>query len=122
MSTQSEKLDCVFQLPDQSRHPALAHLFWHKYAGRVFWYGVAQFPETPPEALPDGVAVCSVAFDDGRVGQVIFRDGKMGPGGYLEVGFVGLGKLQAPAAPRPGAGNDPGKEPGPDESDRVEFG
>jgi hypothetical protein len=119
MSTQSEKLDCVFQVPDQTRHPALAHLFWHKYAGRVFWYGVAQFPETP--ALPDGVAGGSVTFDDGRVGQVAFRDGKTGPGGYFEVAFVGLDQLGVPKASRPSPGNDPGPQPDAEETDQVEF-
>jgi hypothetical protein len=99
MSTQTEKLDCMFQLPDGTRHPALAHLFWHKYAGRIFWYGVAQFPETSIP-LPDEVAVGSVAFDDGRVGRAAFRDGRMGPGGYFEVGFVGLDQLGVPSPPR----------------------
>jgi hypothetical protein len=97
VSTQTEKLDCVFQLPDQTQHQALAHLFWHKYAGRVFWYGVAQFPETP-DALPEGETGTSVTFDDGRVGHVWFRDVRIGPGGYFEVGFVGLDRLEVPGS------------------------
>lgn len=119
MSIQSERLDCVFQVPDQPRHPALAHLFWHKDAGRVFWYGVAQFAETP--ALPEGAAGGSVAFDDGRVGRVVFRDRKMGPGGYSEVAFVGLDQLGVPTASRPNPGNDPSPQPDSGETDRVEF-
>ena len=105
MSTQSDKLDCVFHLPDQTQHAALAQLFWHKYAGRVFWYGVAQFPETPG-ALPEGAAGGSVTFDDGRAGQVWFRDGRVGPGGYFEVGFDGLDQLgvQPPRREDPGPG------------------
>jgi hypothetical protein len=97
VSTQAEKLDCVFQFPDQTRHQALAHLFWHRYAGRLFWYGVAQFHETP-QALPEGTAHVSVSFDDGRAGHVFFRDGKRGIGGYFEVAFVGVGELEKPTS------------------------
>jgi hypothetical protein len=111
MSTQTEKLDCVFQLPDQTRHPALAHLFWHKYAGRIFWYGVAQFPETS-SPLTEEVAVGAVTFDDRRVGRVAFRDGRLGPGGYFEVAFVGLDQLGVPSPPRqkPDRGPEPDSE------------
>jgi hypothetical protein len=120
MSTQSEKLDCVFQFSGQARHPAPAHLFWHKYAGRVFWYGVAQFPETP-EALPEGASV-SVTFEDGRAGHARFRDGKTGPGGYTEAAYVGVDRLKLPSAPPPSPGSGPSPGPGSDGSDSVEFG
>jgi hypothetical protein len=121
MPIQTEKLDCVFQFPDQTRLQALAHLFRHKYAGRVFWYGVAQFPETP-DALPDGAAGASVTFGDGRAGHVAFRDGKTGPGGYFEAAFVGLDNLDLPSSARPKPGNDPSGEPGSGEADNIEFG
>jgi hypothetical protein len=120
MSTQTEKLECVFQFPDQTRHPALAHLFWHKYAGRIFWYGVAQFSETP-DPIPKGVAGVLVTFDDRRAGRAVFRDGKVGPGGYFEVGFVGLDNLEVPSPPRPNPDHDPSTQLDSEETDRVEF-
>ncbi|HKB03900.1 MAG TPA: hypothetical protein VKD90_16885 [Gemmataceae bacterium] len=116
MSTQTEKLDCVFQFPDGTRHAAQAHLFWHKYAGRVFWYGVAQFPETSIP-LPDEIVVGSVTFDDGRVGRAAFRDGRVGPGGYFEVGFVGLDQLGVPSPSRKKRASEPNPEPKPEDGE-----
>ena len=75
MTVESRKVDCVFQFPDETRHDAITHLFEHKYAGRVFWYGVAQFTEVPHD-LPEGLNGGRAIFEDGRSGGVSFRDGQ----------------------------------------------
>lgn len=93
MTIESGKLDCVFDFPDGTRHQATAHLFEHEYADRVFWYGVAQFSEVPPD-LPHGLNGGRVTFENRRFGGVSFIDGKLMSGGYMEVGFIGLSKLQ----------------------------
>ena len=95
MTTESRKLDCLFHFPAGTQHQATAHLFEHEYAGRVFWYGVAQFAEIPKD-LPEGLNGGRVTFDDGSTGGVSFRDGKLLSGGYMEVGFIGLSTLQRP--------------------------
>jgi hypothetical protein len=94
MSVESRNVDCVFHFPDGTQHGATANLFEHAYAGRVFWYGVAQFCELP-HGLPEGLNGGRVTFEDGRFGGVSFLDGKSLSGGYLEVGFVGLSSLTA---------------------------
>jgi len=94
MTVESRKLDGVFHFPDGTQHQATAHLFEHEYAGRVFWYGVAQFSEVPHQ-IPEGLNGGRATFEDGSSGGVSFRDGKLVSGGYMEVGFVGVSKLIA---------------------------
>jgi len=95
MAIQSNKFDCVFHFPDDTTHQATAHVFEHEYAGRVFWYGVAQFGEVPQD-LPQGIITGRITLEDGRFGGVSFINGKITSDGYMEVGFVGLSTLQTP--------------------------
>ena len=89
---ESKKIDCVFQVSEQFSLNAMAHLFEHKYAGRIFWFGVAQFDERT-DKLPIE-RVIRLSFDDGRIGYVTIRDGKMSADGYFEVAFIGMDELK----------------------------
>lgn len=91
----SRKLDCVFHFPDGTQHQATAHLFQHEYAGRVFWYGVAQFSQVPDQFPEEGLNGGRATFEDGSSGGVSFFDGRLASGGYMEVGFVGVSRLIA---------------------------
>lgn len=89
----SQNLACIFTFPDMTEHKATAQLFTHRYDGRLFWYGVAQFAEVPI-ALPGELNGGKVTFDDGRSGGVSFNNGTCRSGGYFEVDFVGVSKLE----------------------------
>jgi hypothetical protein len=87
MDITTEKIGCAFQFPE-AECKGMAHVFTHRYAGREFWYGVAQLTDAPPSNPPS----VQVVFDDGRVGYASICDGKLS-GDYTEVGFIGLARL-----------------------------
>jgi len=93
MATESQKLNCVFTLRDGTAHEGMAHLFWHDYGERTFWYGVAQLTEMPRSGLGSETLAGRLTFEDGRSGGISILDGKLMSGGYYEIGFVGLTKL-----------------------------
>lgn len=86
-----KKLDCLFHFPGLNPHQATAHLFEQEYAGRVFWFGVAQFGDVPTHDLPE--RPFGMEFEDGRKGLACHVDGKMS-GDYFEIGFVGVTTLR----------------------------